>query len=324
MTERKTLLAEVARLYYVEELTQSKIAKRIYTSRSKISRMLQEAREKGIVEIKINYPWARSLETENKLLKTFDLTEVRVLNSKDLQYNEILNGLGVLAANYIDHIIKDNYILGISWGKTMYNVVKSFNPSKKKSIKVVQVIGAAGTKNPIIDGPDLVRQLATAYGGNYYYLHAPLFIKDDIAQKALIKQPAIIHTLSLARRANIILTGIGALSTSSPNSLWEGYLNQETLDKLQFKGAVGHICAHHYDINGQLVDLDEHNNIIGIDLNYLHKIDKVVGVAGGEIKTKAILGALNGKHINVLIIDDITAQKVLEMHSSLSRTNSKS
>ncbi|PRX35540.1 DNA-binding transcriptional regulator LsrR (DeoR family) [Orenia metallireducens] len=314
MTERKTLLAEVARLYYEEELTQSEIAKRIHTSRSKISRMLKEAKEEGVVEININYPWARSLETENKLLETFELNQVRVLNSKELHYNEILKGLGVLAADYLDNILKADSILGISWGKTMYNVVKSLNPSKKLPIKVVQVIGAAATNNPVIDAPDLVRHLATAYGGNYYYLYAPLFIKDDIAHNALIKQPAIIQTMALAHRADIILTGIGALNNSTPNALWEGYLKEESLENLRYKGAVGHICAHHYNINGELADLEEHNNIIGIELADLQKIDTVIGVAGGEIKARTILGALRGKHINVLITDDLAAQKVLELN----------
>lgn len=55
--EKWNMLATVANLYYNSEMTQNEIAARMYTSRSKISRMLKEARELGIVEISIKEPW---------------------------------------------------------------------------------------------------------------------------------------------------------------------------------------------------------------------------------------------------------------------------
>jgi DNA-binding transcriptional regulator LsrR (DeoR family) len=39
----------------------------------------------------------------------------------------------------------------------------------------------------------------------------------------------------------------------------------------------------------------------------------VIGVAGGEAKAEAILGALRGGHVNVLVTDDVTARKVLAL-----------
>ena len=57
--EKWSILATVANLYYNSEMTQNEIADRMYTSRSKISRMLKEARELGIVEISIKEPWER-------------------------------------------------------------------------------------------------------------------------------------------------------------------------------------------------------------------------------------------------------------------------
>jgi len=316
VTEKRTLLAEVARLYYEEKLTQSEIADKIYTSRSKVSRLLQEAKEKGVIEININYPWGRVLEMEKKLTKLFDLSTTRVLNSKDLHYDELLNGLGVLTSDHLDNIISEDTILGVSWGKTIYHVVNSLSPKEKVPIDVVQVIGAAGTKNPAIDAPDLIRQLATTYGGNYYYLHAPLCIENDEAQKALIKQPAIIETLSIAHRSDMLLTGIGSLNPNVSSTLWKGYLTDEEIENLRYKGAVGHICAHLYDMEGEIINTEKYNNVIGIGLEDLDKIDNVIGVAGSTPKAGAILGALRGNYIDTLITDDKTAQKVISMEEA--------
>jgi deoxyribonucleoside regulator len=54
------LLAEVARLYYLNHLTQQHIAERLRVSRSKVSRMLSEARASGLVDIRVHSPLTRT------------------------------------------------------------------------------------------------------------------------------------------------------------------------------------------------------------------------------------------------------------------------
>lgn len=311
MQEKLTLLAETARLYYEEDLTQSEVGNKLHMSRSKVSRLLKKAKEEKIVEININYPWKRSIKLEQELTSKYNLNKVKVLKNNNLEYEDLINGLGSLTSNYINNIIDDISVLGLSWGRTIYNVVNSISPDKKVSIKVVQIMGATSSKNPTIDAPDLIRKLATAYGGNYYYLHAPLYIENKIAQKALMKQPAIVETISLAKKSDVVLTGIGSLSSKITNQLWNKYLNKEDLKEIKKMGAVGHICAHFYDINGQIIPTKKHNKIIGINLEDLKDINKVVGIAGGETKFKAILGALRGGHLDILVTDENIARKIL-------------
>ena len=54
--DRTSLLADVAEMYYLEQKNQAEIAKAVGVTRSMISRMLTEARESGIVEIRIQRP----------------------------------------------------------------------------------------------------------------------------------------------------------------------------------------------------------------------------------------------------------------------------
>jgi DNA-binding transcriptional regulator LsrR (DeoR family) len=79
---------------------------------------------------------------------------------------------------------------------------------------------------------------------------------------------------------------------------------------------VGDICARHYDAFGNELDIDLNHRVVGIELEALHNIPHVIGVAGGEAKAEAILGALRGEHVNVLVTDDATALKVLELSGS--------
>lgn len=313
MVDHTELLAQVASLYYEENLTQDEIARRIGTSRSTISRLLREARANGVVEITIHYPWKRVSELERELTERFRLRLARVLAGQGRPYSEVLRGLGVLAARYLESVLQEDSILGISWGTAVHSTVQALRPARKLPITVVQMIGAVGTGDPLIDGPDLARLLANIYGGECRYLHAPLVVEDAHVQEMLLQEPRILDTLSLARRADVALVGIGSTVPEVSSLLRAGYLDLETLMRLRAQGAVGDVCARHYDAQGRLLNIELNQRIVGIELEALHGIQQVIGVAGGEAKAEAILGALRGGHVNVLVTDDVAARKVLAL-----------
>ncbi len=316
ITERTELLAQVASLYYEEELTQDEIARRVGTSRSTISRMIQEAREEGVVEITVYYPWKTVPELEEALRSRFRLRQARVLFGRDQSYEGVLRGLGVLAAQYVEGNLVETATLGISWGMAVYSTVRALRPGRRLPITVVQMVGAIGQGDPLIDGPELARLLASVYGGEYRYLHAPLIVEDARSRKVLLEEPRIQETLSLARRADMVLVGIGAPQPEVCSLLRAGYADQGALAQLQAQGVVGDVCARLYDAWGSELDVDLNRRVVGIELEALHEIKQVIGVAGGEAKAAAILGALRGGHVNVLVTDDETARRVLALDQS--------
>lgn len=311
MTEHTKLLVQVASLYYEQNLTQAEIARRISTSRSTVSRLLHEARETGVVEIIINYPWKTDPELERDLSARFRLRHARVLVGWGWPYEEILRGLGVLAARYLESVLVEGTILGISWGTAVHSTVQALQPARKLPITVVQMIGAVGAGDPLIDGPDLARLLAEAYGGEYRYLHAPLIVESAQVREMLLQEPRIRETLSLASQADVALVGIGSVVPQVSSLLRAGYLDRAALARLQALGVVGDVCARHYDAHGQVMDIELNRRIVGIELENLHGIGQVIGVAGGEAKAETILSALRGEHVNVLVTDDAVARKVL-------------
>jgi len=315
--EKLNLLASVATLYYEHNMTQSEIAERLFTSRSKISRLLKEAREKNVVTITINEPWERLFEIEKQFLDKFKLHDVRIINTKGCDYSTTLHKLGEIAAYYIDGIIDKNTILGISWGNTIYNTIQNIKSNKNIPLTVVQIMGAALKNNPQIDGIDLTKQFANAYGGTYHYLYAPLFVKDKDMREKLMKDPYISDTLALAKRSTLILTSIGSINSTISNSAWNAYIDSYTQFELQSNGVIGHIGGHFYDINGKQADVELNKNIIGIELEDFLKVPNVICVAGSEEKAKALLGAIRGGYIKTLITDNTAALKILELNDSL-------
>jgi DNA-binding transcriptional regulator LsrR (DeoR family) len=311
-TDSEELILEVARRYYEQKLTQKQIGDQINVSRSTVSRLLEEARDRGIVDIKINYPWQRAHGLEQKLVARFGLTDARVLVSKEKNEEEVRHGTGVLAARLLDSYLKDGQILALSYGRSLASTIAALCPTRRINMTVVQAIGAPGSDNPSIDGADLVRRFAHAYSCEYRYLPAPLLVSDVRTQEALVQLPQVYETLNLARKANIALVGIGALPPEVSSSIWEGYLTKSDLERLQRAGAAGHMCCEFFDSNGHVLGLEINKRSIGVGIQTLSNIDSVIAVASGKAKSASILGALRGKHLNVLVTDDAAASAVLE------------
>lgn len=312
-SDKLNYLAKLANMYYEQNMTQAQIADKLSTSRFKISKMLQEARAKKVVEITINEPHNRLYEIESILKQNFNLKDAIVLDNKMLPYEETINSLGKIGANYLDNVITENSIVGLSWGKTIFNVVELLKPNKKLPITAVQLIGSAAKDDPLIDSQELVRKVASAYGGKYKYLYAPMYIDNDYVRKALIQEPVLNDTLFLANKADIILTGIGTVDAVFSSSLWADYLMRINKSDFNLNKAVGCIFARLYDENGNEIDIDTNKKVVGIDLSAVHRAKYSIGVAAGKFKAEAILGALRGQYINVLITDDATATKVLSL-----------
>lgn len=313
MSKNSQQLVQIAQLYYERQLTQADIGRQLSMSRSTVSRLLQEARDTGVVRIIINYPWKRNLDLEDSLCREFRLREARVLSHEESSANGAFNGIGALAATYLDDFIKPGIVLGVSYGRSIAAMVEHLQPLRHVDMACVQILGALNAGNPLIEGPDLVRELAQKYGASYRYLYVPMIVENVQTRDLLLKEPAVRATLESGRNADAVILGIGAHEADASGLIWTGYLNKKEIAYLHSRGAVGHTCAQHYDANGEVLDVDLNQRVISIGIEALHDIETVIAVAGSVQKAAAITGALRGRYVDVLITDEQAARQVLRL-----------
>lgn len=314
---KEDLLIEISTLYYYDSLTQREIAKRFSISRSNVSRLLTEARNRGIVEIKVKQKIPLDYNLQKEIRSRFSLKDVKILKFYGLDYQEMLRKLGTIAARYLKTILNKVSIVGMSWGTAIYEVVNAFESEFYKNIEVIQMIGGIGAENPDIDGTELARRLAEKVGGRYRYLHAPLIVENADIKKAIIVEKNVKEVLQKVKKADVAIVGIGSTDPTVSSLVRAGYLNKKELNEIRKLGAVGDICARHFDINGNLCQIDLNERVIGIDTDVLKDINYVIGVAGGKAKASAILGVLRGGYINVLISDNKAISEVLKLNDIL-------
>jgi deoxyribonucleoside regulator len=301
------LLARIASLYYEEKKTQQQIALQTGYSRSMVSRLLTEAQEKGVVEIRIHHPLERCLRLEQEVQSKLDLKDVRILSRGSLTYNQMLRRVGALAASLIEGLVDEGTTIGVSWGTALREAANAFSSRTYTGIKVVQIIGALDTPDPEIDGPDLARNLAHIFGGQYFTLPAPLIVDNEITRDSLINDPRLRRILGLAENMQIALMGVGTVNGKFSSLVRSGYISLSYLNELAEMGAIGDVCAIHFDLQGNILDIPLHKRRVGISPDQLSTVPIKVGVAGGEAKALPILGACRAGLVNYLVTDEVAA-----------------
>lgn len=302
------LLVRTAWLYYEEGFTQKDIAKKFCLSRSKVVRILKMAREKGIVRFHIVSPLGNCLTLEKKLISLFSLKDAMVVPTID--EDKVRNVLGKAAAQYLERHLKEGQFLNIGWGRTIYKMADYVIPGRFKDLKIVNLMGGL-TTSLYLNPYDIGGRLASAWGGECYYVAAPAIAASEELCNSFKSELTVKTALDMAKVANFSLVGIGEVGKG--NTLTQmGYISVPETEIIMRNGAVGNILAQFFNINGEKVNCEIHNRIVGLSIEDLREFNNVIGVAGGKRKIKSILGALHGKFVDILITDEITARSIVE------------
>jgi len=310
---KEDLITKVAWLYYKEKLTQQDISARINISRQKVQRFLEKARGLEIVRFQVKNPYANILSIESELIKKYTLKDAVVVPYLSDKDNLLKKSFAKAGASYLERIISqhNNSIVGLGWGNTTAYLADYFDslPIKTK-VEVVSLIGNL-MNNVAINPYVIAEKIANKLDASFYNIWAPAITQSKERAEIFKSEPWINCVLQKASKANIILFSVGEVSPSA--SLFKmGYLSNDELKRLVGKGAVGDILSRFFNAQGNLINDEIHERVIGVPIDNLKDKGKIViGIAGGPPKFDAIRGALKGKYINVLITDEETAQKLL-------------
>jgi DNA-binding transcriptional regulator LsrR (DeoR family) len=315
LLEEHDQITRVAWKYHKEGLTQKEIADKMDISRFKVMDLLSEAKEQGIVEIRINSPFYNCLSIESKLAEKFGLMEAFVVPTPNSNKSaDVRKMIAAGGSNYLETLINSGDRIGVGWGQTLFETVKEFpfRADDYKDIKIALMWGGLTSKARSLSPYDVAKNLADKVGGECYYIFAPAIVDSEILKEAILSDQRVQSVFEEARKADKALLGIGQVNLQT--SLFQtGYISEKQIKKLKEKGAVGEILGRYFDIDGKAIESEINDLIIGLGLEEISKIDKVVGFAGGEDKIESIYGALKGRYIDVLVTDEVTAEKILEI-----------
>lgn len=312
--ERNKLLIRVAKLYYENDYSQEQIAKKVGISRPYVSKLIHAAKQAGIIKIQVIDPMDIENSLEKEIREKYGLKKAIVIPAKS--DGEELKPLGEAAARYLDGIIQSGDIIGTSWGNTMLALSNSLiRRADLTDLTYVQMCGGISNVKSAVHASEIANNFSSVLNTSAYLMQVPAVLGTARLKNLLTEDVNMSKVYDLAMQARVAIFTIGAFGVNGERSalVQNGYLNHDQIALLKKQGAVGDICCHMIDSNGNICNEELDERTMAISLENLAKKEYRIAVAEGVSKIRSIAGALKSGVINVLITTDATAKKFMQL-----------
>ena len=297
------LLTKVAWYYYIEGYTQQEIGEYLSIPRLRVNRLLDKARKAGIIQFSVREGDSKRMIVERELITQFGLKDAFVVPSPSNE-QDINESVAQAAAMYIHERLEKTGYINMGYGDTSSRILNHLANICEFPVNVVSLTGGVNYYLP--------NTRSSIFNAKLYLTPAPLLMASEDIVKAMEQEPSVKQIRHMATLAQMSIVGIGGVD-SNATLLTNGTLNHSDVLLLSMQGAVGDMLCHFIDKDGNVIQSSLERRLMSTPLEQLKEMNNSIGVAGGSTKSEAILAALKGNYLDVLITDETTATNVLRL-----------
>jgi len=307
------LVLKVARLYHTHGHRQSEIAARLQVSQSRVSRLLAQAEESGIVRTVVAIRPEIHSELEERVEERYEVSEVHVIDAVSTDDAEFTRDLAYAMAAVLEQSTFTAPLVGFtSWSRTLRLMVSTLQPLRTKTKRVVEMLGDLGPPDLQHAAARSTQILAGLLDAEPIFLRTPGVLPSPKIKDLMLSQDVYARqALEMLDQVDLALVGIGTCEVDPPLRAGENYFTHEQLYEVRQRGAVGQVCLRFLDANGKSLDSPLDDLVVGVTREQLRLAGRRCAVAGGPSKYLAIRAALRGKWVDSLVTDAATAQFLL-------------
>ncbi|MCJ8504413.1 helix-turn-helix domain-containing protein [Kocuria flava] len=306
-------LHHAAELYYVQGMTMEAVADRFGVSRPTVSRMLQAARDRGIVRISLSAPPDAGQDLARRLREAFGVVVHVAGTPRAATEPQRLDSVARAAAALLADWFGDGMTLAVAWGTTASAVAAQLHPKATRNALVVQMNGAVSARSPeTVQSPALLSQMATAFGASLLPFPAPAFFDDERTRTLMWRESTVRRVLEVRNEADLAVFSVGAFRGPMISQVYSGgYLAEDAVRELVAHRVVGDVCTVFLREDGTYADIGLNRRATGPTPLELRRIPRRLCVVAGDHKVPGVLGALRAGVVTDLVIDERTAEAVV-------------
>ena len=313
------LIYKCCYLYYMDGLGQKEICDQLGISRATVSRLLKAGKENGVVRIELDNPDSILYgELERKIEQQLGLKEVLIVDEMELESKaDHMQRVYEEALAYLARIFHNKDYIGVSMGKTLYHLANGKINVEEVDCTFVPVVGGVGTQLQSDEGyhpNEIANAFAKKFHGSAVQFFAPAMFNDTNIMEGFLKERPVQEVTALFKKLKTVIMGIGSCSLKDSTLVKCGYISKADYEQFKQHGAVGDVLLKFLDKNGNSEPFHEFNDrVMGLSDEGLMNIENRIGIAVGEEKSKAILGVIRAKKINILITDISCVKELLTL-----------
>jgi DNA-binding transcriptional regulator LsrR (DeoR family) len=311
------LVVKVARLYHTHGRRQSDIAARLQVSQSRVSRLLAQAEEAGIVRTVVTARPEIHSELEEQVEERYGLQEVHVFDAVSADDAEFTRDLAHAMAAVLEQTqLKAPTIGFTSWSRTQRQMVEAVQPLRTRTERVVEMLGDLGPPDVQHAAARSTQVFAGLLDAEPVFLRTPGVVPTPAIKELLLSQDSYVsEALALLDDLDLALVGIGSAEIYSPLRAGENYFTEQQLTDVRAAGAVGQVCLRFLDADGGLIQSPLDDMVVGVTPDQLRSARRRWAVAGGPSKYLIIRAALRGGWVDSLVTDAATARFLLSSYT---------
>ncbi len=304
------LAARAAWLYFAGGRTQGEVAEALNVTNTKAHRLIARASKGGMIKVFVEGPIAGCVALEETLKAKFGICHCEVVPNVDDEELPI-RALGIVGARYIRALIElgTHQLIGIGHGRTLASAIDHLPGIAAGETKFVSLLGGLTQRfaaNPF----DCIHRLAERTGAEAYLMPVPFFANSVKDKQVLLAQYGVREVVAMADEATLNIAGIGEVSRKAFLSLGR-MISDEEMDAVSAAGATGELLGHFFDAQGNEIQNDLSDRALAPPVSKLRN-RKIVAIAGGVKKVRAISSILNSGLLAGLITDEATAKRLIE------------
>lgn len=317
MDREETLLA-ASSMYYLQDIKMETIANRLHMSRSSVSRLLKQARASGLVEITLRPTPSRGPGVGQYISGQFDVEVFVVPVVDSATVAERLEQVALTTARMLTGWFDSDMVLGVAWGTTLGAISQHLGRKPTRGSSIVQLNGAANNRT---SGAEYVGTLISRFGDAFdasvHLFPVPAFFDYAETRRAMWCERSVARVLDVQRKADIVLFSIGAVTGEVPSHVYSaGYLEPEDIQILEAEGVVGDVCTVFLRADGTYEDLSLNERATGPTPAELRRVPRRVCAVAGDSKVIPLLAALRAGVITHLVVDELTATRLVEVDAA--------
>lgn len=296
----KNLMIKIAWYYYMENMTQQAIADQLNITRMRVIKLLEKARQTGVVQFRISSSLDFRRDLETKLMEKYHLRDCYTVpaNPNETSANDTI---ARAASIYIADHVRENSYINFGYGDTTSRTIEYLAKNLETAVSFVSLTGGVGYYLP--------KSESNIFNAKLYLIPSPILMSSAQMADAIKRESSVQEVTSMIGLASMTIVGIGGMDDSA-TIVKSSILNPSDFRLLAMKGAVGDVICHFIDKNGNLVDTEVDSRLVSVPLNTLKDLENVIGVAAGKHKIPAIHAALTGGYLDILVTDEETAEQL--------------
>lgn len=293
----------VARRYYIDGRTKIEIGDEFRLSRFKVARLLDSARNQGLVRIEISYPGSVDVELSARLRETFGLEHAIVVDTHDEDEPALRKQLGLAAAELLSEVVTGDDVLGLAWARSVRAMVSELRGLP--TVPVVQLTGVMSRSTEVSSSVeddnsiDIVREVARISGGPAYLFFAPLLVPDASTAQAMHQQPDVARAMTQIGSVTRAVLGIGRWSPVQ-STLYDAATEPERRLLAQ-QGVCAEIGGVFLTVDGQPLHTPLNERMVALTSDQMKAIPNVIAIVYAVSKRPAVHAALRSGLVNSLV-----------------------